>query len=136
MYFTRVLYGMPFTTTPLMSWSSFGTVRWAAAVAASRATVERLKRYIMDALGPVTDGMGEVEEGPGALGLAALILACRLPLGLMVIGISVMLLQPCNRTSLPRWTSRAWFISSRRERILCVVVFFLITWFGFTWLAL
>jgi hypothetical protein len=37
MYFTRVLYGIPFTTTPVMFWSSFGTMRCAVAVAASKA---------------------------------------------------------------------------------------------------
>jgi hypothetical protein len=38
MYFTRVLYGMPLTTTPDMSWSSLGTTRCAATVAARDAT--------------------------------------------------------------------------------------------------
>lgn len=46
MYFTRVLYGMPLTTMPVMFWSSFGTTKCAAAAAARRATWVKVESNI------------------------------------------------------------------------------------------
>ena len=46
-YLTRVAYSTPFTTTPLISWSSFGTTKCAAAMAASSKTSVNLWKNMM-----------------------------------------------------------------------------------------
>jgi hypothetical protein len=48
MYFTRVLYGMPLTTTPVMFWSSLGTTKCAATVAAKKAMLTKVGKYIVN----------------------------------------------------------------------------------------
>jgi hypothetical protein len=47
MYFTRVLYGIPLTTTPVMFWSSLGTTKWATTVAARNIVLARVRRYMV-----------------------------------------------------------------------------------------
>jgi hypothetical protein len=47
MYFTRVLDEMPLTTTPDMSWSSLGTIKCAAAVAASKVKLVSVYRSML-----------------------------------------------------------------------------------------
>lgn len=46
MYFTRVLYGMPLTMTPVMFWSSLATTRRATAEVARTAALMRLRSCI------------------------------------------------------------------------------------------
>jgi hypothetical protein len=50
MYFTRVLYGMPLTTTPVMFWSSLGTTKCATTVAARNMVLARVRRYMVGGL--------------------------------------------------------------------------------------
>jgi hypothetical protein len=49
-YFTRVLYGMPLTTTPDMFWSSLGMTNCAAAEAARNAKQLSLNQSIMEVM--------------------------------------------------------------------------------------